>query len=148
MSILKQLIATAEQTNSEHSHQVALFAWFGEHRHLYPQTRWLFAIPNANSHHLVSEGVKGGVPDVALMLPVYPFHGLFVEMKIPAKGSKRAGVVSSAQELWHIQLKSQGYKVVVCYGWEDAKNTIVEYIAGAELNETGEAAKASERTFS
>ena len=51
-------------------------------------------------------------------------HGFFIEMK------SEKGKVSEMQKEWIIELKLQGYRALVCYGWEEAANDITEYLKG------------------
>jgi hypothetical protein len=112
---------------TEHEEQKNVVQWFDLQ---YPAIKGrLFAIPNgsnkskAAASKFKAEGLRPGVPD--LMLPVARggFHGLFVEMK-RVKNSK----LSTEQNEWLDFLANQGYMVVVCKGFEPAKNTIESYL--------------------
>lgn len=118
---------------TEHSQQVALFAQCALHTHKYPQLKWIFAIPNANSHKQVSEGVRAGVPDICLPYPIWkgeyhpiPFAGLYIELKRKEKN----GGCSEDQLKYLDYLNEAGYKAVVCYGWQEAWKVIEEYLNG------------------
>lgn len=106
--------------------------------------RRLFAIPNGGQRNkitaanLKAEGVKRGVPDVMLPLPMlndnasgYPdrtrYCGLFVEMKRPKGKSQVAGSTSSDQDDWIAYLRSAGYAVSVCFDWRSAAKEIQSY---------------------
>lgn len=131
----------------EHSEQVALFEWAETVQGQIPELALLFAIPNGaklpytrnkagkvsskQRISLVAEGLKAGVPDVFLPVPVYIdsegtgyfYSGLFIEMKIPPNKP------SDAQEWWIKELTAKGYKAVVCYGgWQEAKEIILQYL--------------------
>lgn len=133
---------------TEHAHQCALMCWAADMAVAEPRLKLLFAIPNGGERNpvvaarLKAEGVKAGVPD--LMLPVscetqaqhhHPdrpatlvttvvrWHGLFIEMKKPKDGK-----VSDKQGKWHADLTAQGYKVVTCWGWEEARDTLLWYL--------------------
>lgn len=73
--------------NDEHRIQAALFKWSRLASSRYPGLRLMFAIPNGGARDAITgamlkaEGVKPGVPDIFLPVPVNGFHGLFVEMK-------------------------------------------------------------------
>lgn len=103
-----------------------------------PEMRRLFAIHNQGHGDAVrggrakAEGVKPGVPDV--MLPVTApwfeycgpdqyYYGLFIELKVPKKGT-----VSGVQTEWHEYLDHAGYCIRVCVGWIEAANVIAEYM--------------------
>ena len=90
-----------------------------------------FAIPNGGARNAITgkmlkdEGVKKGVPD--LFIPFYSlgFYGLFIEMKT-AKGK-----LSKEQNEWLDYLKTQNFRSVVCYSFEDARKEI-DYYFGVE----------------
>src|SRR4051812_28710500 len=73
-------------SGTEHALQVAVFMWINQTgQHQFPNLNLLFAVPNGGLRHiataanLVAEGVKRGVPDLVLPVPVAPYHGLFIE---------------------------------------------------------------------
>jgi hypothetical protein len=113
----------------EHEHQKALFIWWeleAGRRGINPRLMW--ATPNGGFRHigtarrLKAEGVKAGVPDVFLAIPSKGYHGLFIELKAPK------GRVSPEQgEMVSILLLS-GYQCRVCYGWDDARGVIENYL--------------------
>lgn len=104
---------------SEHLEQVRLVSWF---RKTYPGVR-IFAVPNGGVRSasagasLKAEGVTPGVPDLHV-----PEWQLWVEMK-----RTEGGVVSSAQKDWIIYLQGISHKVIVGYGFEDAKAKILAW---------------------
>src|SRR5262245_32523350 len=89
----KKLITPEEYaaTGSEHAEQVALFMWAWDHRDEFPELQSMFAIPNGSERakpvaaRLKAEGVKAGVSDVFLPLPIVHnsgmYAGLWIEMK-------------------------------------------------------------------
>lgn len=93
----------------------------------------MFAIPNGGERHkavagnLKAEGVKRGIPDIMLPLPVGNAHGLFVEMK-----KVKDGTVSPEQRDRIARLKKRGYTCYVCKGWVSAVQTIQAYIEGRD----------------
>lgn len=115
---------------SEHDHQVNLMSWAAMQTKALPELKLLFAIPNGGNRHqatgakLKAEGVKKGVPDLALMVAKKGFHGLFIELKTEDKKSK----LSVEQQHWLTALTAQGYKAVECRGWDEARNTILDYL--------------------
>jgi dienelactone hydrolase len=108
----------------EHDHQKLLIEWAKKN---YPNTV-IFAIPNGGvrdaitAKRLKDEGVLAGVPDLFV---ANGNPGLFIEMKEPGKG-----VLSKAQKDTIPKLQSAGYPVSVCYGYEDAKKVLSEYLKG------------------
>lgn len=113
----------------EHAHQVALFAWRDRVLRQYPELAMLYAIPNGGHRsprtaaRLKSEGVRAGVPDVALDVPRGNWHGLRIELKRPGLHS-----VSPAQRKWIAALRQYGYRAEVCVGWDAARELIVTYL--------------------
>lgn len=71
---------------------------------------------------LKDEGVVAGIPDL-FVADGRP--GLFIEMKEPGKGA-----LSKAQKAVIPQLQRHGYPVVVCYGYDEAKQAFMGYING------------------
>ena len=79
-----------------------------------------------NGAVLKAMGLKTGVPDVVLPVASHNFHGLYLEMKY---GNNKP---TKAQEEYMAALRQQGYKTVVCYGAEEAKTEIMEYLQDPE----------------
>ena len=113
----------------EAEHQAALFRWAALVSLRLPELRLLFAVPNGGHRHravaarLKDEGVKAGVPDVALMVPRGHYHGLWLELKA---GKNRP---TPQQKWWLDELARQGYRTEVCHGFDEAKAAIESYLA-------------------
>ena len=111
--------------NEEHREQCALFKWMSYHS-IFDCT---FAIPNGGHRDirvavkLKSEGVKSGIPDIFIPIARGKVHGLFIEMK------SKKGRASEKQNLMIGRLKEKGYEVKICFGFDDAKKTIEEYLS-------------------
>ena len=112
--------------NKEHKEQKMLIQWF---RLQYP--RWqkcLWAIPNGGMRHirtaikLKEEGLLAGAADLFLMIPNNQKHGLFIEMK-----AKNGKLQLNQKEFLDLAI-SMGYESKVCYGFEDAKKIIINYL--------------------
>jgi len=122
------------KSGSEDGHQAALFCWTAMNMVQQPLLRWLFAIPNGGSRHsaealkLKATGVKSGVPDLCLPVPRIPYHGLYIELKRPASLGKLVGRASEDQLEWITFLREQGYMCRLCYGWEQARDCLLEYL--------------------
>ena len=110
--------------------QTALFQWAGLSAGKYPELRLMFHIPNGNrrdlvtGYHLKQQGLKAGLPDVCLPVARGQYHGLYLELK-----SER-GRLQENQKAWLNDLSKQGYMCAVCYGFDEAKNTILNYLRG------------------
>ncbi len=121
---------------SEHAHQVALFQWAHAQEPAHPELSMLFAIPNGGQRNkitaakLKAEGVKSGVPDICLPVARHGYHALYIELKRPKTHGTQAGAVTANQCAWIAGLREQGNMAVVCYGWEDARRAIMDYIGG------------------
>ena len=93
-----------------------------------PRFQYLFHIPNESvggQGWIIRNrqmGVKKGVPDLFYPIPSKGHHGLFIEMK------KKGGRTSPEQDKWIEILRSVGYRVEVCEGWEAAKSVLLDYI--------------------
>jgi len=123
--------AQIASSNTEHGHQAAVCQWVVlEGRHRFPNMDMLFAIPNGGDRRpsvgatLMAEGVKKGVPDLMLPIPVGLYPGLFIEMKRPD------GRIRPDQIEWHQKLRSQGYAVVEAFNWMSAVKALIDYYNG------------------
>nr|DAW35855.1 MAG TPA: Nuclease [Caudoviricetes sp.] len=79
--------------------------------------------------NLTAQGMKKGVPDNFIAEPRGKYHGLYIELKRSKKSLSRK---SPEQRVWIESLNEKGYKAVFCYGAEEAKRVVLEYIKGAE----------------
>lgn len=123
-------MAKDELIPTEDEEQAALFQWADRAACSIPELRLLFAIPNGGYRHpataakMARTGVRAGVPDMCLPVARGCVHGLYIELK-----RRRGGVTSVNQKEWIRRLTEQGYMVLVCKGWEEAKNVIEFYLA-------------------
>jgi hypothetical protein len=123
------------QIPTEHDEQKRLFNWAERHLGTLPELRNLFAIPNGGSRgdsvksrvitgaRLKAEGVKAGVPDIYLAVARNGYHGLYIELK-----RVKGGRLEDDQIRWLNSLNAQGYRAVVCFGWNDARDVICRYL--------------------
>ena len=72
---------------------------------------------------LKAEGVKPGVSDLCLPVPLNGYHGMYIEMKRPDHKNKP----TADQQDWLDYFNRVGYKAVVCYGYEEAVTEIQRY---------------------
>ena len=119
--------------NLEHAEQAALISWVKyEGLRKFPELALLFAIPNGGKRSKVTaallkaEGVFPGVPDMFLPVSRLRCHGLFIEMKV---GKNKP---TKAQLDFMCQVRSEGYKAVVCWGWIQARNALINYLTSEE----------------
>ena len=135
--------AQIASSGTEHGHQAAVMQWVAlEGRVRFPGLEMIFAIPNGGDRKphvaaaLKAEGVKPGVPDMLLPLPVGRYPGLFIEMKRPN------GTVREEQDRWHRRLRGCGYAVVVAFDWIAAAKCMVDYYHDSlDMPEDGTALK-------
>lgn len=91
--------------------------------------------PNEELHPLArqlaaAEGTRPGFPDYVLILRSGPYAGAAMELKAP---KPHGGRPTTRQRAWLDHFASQGWKVGVCYGVEDACAFLDQYVAlGAE----------------
>lgn len=121
---------------TEYSEQVELFKWARLVKTpLGPLSNYMFAIPNEGkrSHQtaarLKAQGLRPGIPDVMIALPMNGKPGLFIEMK-RQKGSK----VSDNQKRWLDRLSRAGYVTAVALGFEQAREIVERYLEGGSLD--------------
>ncbi len=113
---------------SELNHQILLFNWANTHLAQYPELFLLNASLNGvrlamrEALKAKASGMKKGYPDIFLPVARNTYHGLFIEMKI----GKNKPTIQQLQ--WHEKLIAQGYLVHVCYGFEEAKQVIINYL--------------------
>lgn len=73
-----------------------------------------------------AQGMKKGYPDI--FLPVArtvgkeTYHGLFIELK------QKDGRPTKEQLWWNKRLNEEGYMAVFCYGLDDARKIICNYL--------------------
>ena len=127
--------APTAQVATEDEEQMALFTW-ANHMAVtgrLPELSRMFHVPNGGSRgpaeagRFKAMGVKPGVPDVFLDGPRGGFHGLRIEMK-----RRHGGKVSEDQTDWIGFYNSNGFRAVICYGWDEAREEIENYLHGGD----------------
>jgi hypothetical protein len=108
--------------------QIAVMEWL---KLQYPDIeRWAFHVANERKTSisygslLKRMGVKAGVPDLFIMEPVAPYHGLVIELKTE-KGKK-----SLKQIEFVTAMQAKGYYSCFCFGFDEAISTITNYLKG------------------
>ena len=105
---------------SEDLEQITFIQWF-ERTH---PAVLIFHIPNGGKRSITQAmkfqkmGVKPGIPDMFI-----PAWGLWVEMK-----RRKGGVLSKDQKAVIAYLESIGDAVIVCKGWEDARQKLLDFL--------------------
>lgn len=126
----------------EDNEQKVLFEWAS----YIPLLKWLHSIPNGahlagdskaramQMRRLKEQGLKTGVSDVFLPLPVTRVGGVYAGLYIEMKRRKVDGPakVSSDQQDFQQAMTAAGYKCVICYGADEAIVAIKKYL-GSKL---------------
>ena len=116
---------------SESQEQASLVSWWRLAGPKLGANAVLHSIPNGGRRDAVTgarlkaEGAVAGVPDLFLACARSGCHGLYLELKRP-----KGGRVSESQRNLFPLLEAQGYGVAVCHGWQEARQTIEDYLAG------------------
>lgn len=129
---------------SEKAVQAALFDWIDLLQIDHPTLgrirvgEFAYAIPNGSylagnpaqrarlANALRAQGLRPGIPDFAIALPVAPYHGLYVELKRDDKAS-----IQPNQRDWQAKLRLAGYKAEIACGFDQARECVQRYLAGA-----------------
>jgi hypothetical protein len=113
---------------NEHEIQASLFKWL---RMAHPKVeRVSYAVPNAGKRsvragmYYKAEGLKPGVPDICIPVSSQGFNGLYIELKTDG------GKITENQQEWLDRLSEQGYRAVLCHGFEVARAAIDDYLRG------------------
>lgn len=91
--------------------------------------RFLFAIPNGGARDirtaslLKATGVKRGVSDMFLPVPMHGKHGLWLELK-----REDGGVESKEQKQWGADMRQLGYGYCLCHGADEAWQILTQYL--------------------
>ena len=116
--------------SKESNSQIALFTWAAHMSGKIPELESMYHIPNEGKREprtgarMKAAGLKKGVPDICLPVPRSGYHGLYIEMK-SANGKLR-----KEQKEWLERLGKNGYLAVTCHGFEEARDLILDYLAG------------------
>lgn len=109
----------------------------------FPALKLLHHIPNggkrnkAEAARFKAMGVKAGVPDLFLPVPMNGYAGLYIEMKYDKNKP------TDNQKEWIKALKENGYKVEVCWSGEAATRELEAYLQGTPTILTDAAAEPS-----
>lgn len=122
--------------NSEELEQRVIFEWANFNLSKYPMLKFLNSSANGMKTAIKTAirakktGMKRGYPDIFLPYPSNGYHGLFIELKrMNNKALKISkGKATLEQLVWINYLNSVGYLAVICYGSEEAINTIQKYL--------------------
>ena len=122
---MKTLIPT------EHHEQVQFIKWAEMMAPRYPELNDFYAVPNGGDRNvrvarkLKAEGVKPGVPDLVLPVPIGGYIGLYLELK-----RIKGGTLQNDQKKWLTRLQELGHCTCVCKGFAEALSTTQAYLSG------------------
>lgn len=122
----------------EDNEQKTLFDWAS----YIPLLRYMHSIPNGahlagdgksramQMRRLKEQGLKPGVSDVFLPIPVTGAGGIYAGLYIEMKRRRVDGPsrVSDDQREFQMAMTAAGYKCVVCYGADEAIAAIKKYL--------------------
>ena len=114
---------------SEAWEQEQLFKWSSVQQISSPELRYMVSsmagvrLSMGAAVKAKRQGNKPGFPDIFLPVNNGEFNGLFIELK-----RIKNGVASTDQIRWIQHLSSQGFKAVVCNGWQTAVAEIKKYL--------------------
>lgn len=115
--------------SSEETEQINLFRWAAFMENRYPELELMYHVPNEGKRSAVTgsrlkqAGLKPGVPDIVLPVARGGYISLYIELKY---GKNKA---TENQKKWLSGLKQRGHLTAVCYGWEQAKDLIENYLS-------------------
>ena len=111
---------------TEHAMQCAVIKACRYLERDHPEVKYLFAVPNGGARHpavaakLKAEGVRRGVPDLFLPLPIPGrYAGLWIEMKA------HGGRITQNQDDYLRFLQEVGFMTKICYSAQEAVDMIV-----------------------
>ena len=117
---------STKRKSIENEHCVAFMARIKQY---HPEIADLiFHIPNESRVTQDTRiGISAGMPDYCLPIPKGEFGALYIEMKKPdLKNTKSGGL--SPEQVKRIASLSLYYKVDVCYSWEEALKSVLDYM--------------------
>lgn len=122
-------IGDLDNLKTEHQHQVKLIQLCIEYQKIHPCLALIYAIPNAGKRSkkqgrwMVSEGLRSGVPDLCLPVPMGKYGALYIELKRNEKQKK-----TELQTAWIETLRELGNRAEFAYGWKHAMTIILDYL--------------------
>ena len=112
--------------NLESNLQQACIRWFDLQ---FPALKpLLYAVPNGGKRNareaarLKREGVRPGIPDLVLAIPMLPYHGLYIELKTPK------GRLQPSQRDVLLRLEDQGYMTQIVRSFDEFQSLITKYL--------------------
>lgn len=117
---------------TEAQDQRAVMTWAAWNAAWHPELRYLFHVPNEGNRSdvghavAVAEGLRPGVPDLLLPAAKGGFIGLAIEMK----RVDHSNHPTDDQWYWIEGMRSNGWRVEVCYGFDETIAVLQDYLKG------------------
>lgn len=127
----------------ESDHQIALMKWLdtvpapnmggpklGHFAFAVPNGVWVPAPIDLRMRIIITmrrQGLKKGVPDVWIMLPLHGWHGCIIELKRDERSQ-----IAPEQIEWLDRLRGAGYFVELARGIQEATAAVNRYLAGEQ----------------
>lgn len=115
---------------SEDQIQIQIMEWSKCIKHNgRPLFDYIHHSPNGGKRHIATAtrfkkmGVKAGYPDLIIDISRGGWHGLRIELK-----KEKGGSVSAVQKERIAMLADEGYRAVVCKGFDSAIKEITDYM--------------------
>jgi hypothetical protein len=108
-------------------HQITIFDWIRTRKDLEPYSFHIANERKASPFYgrlLKRMGVKSGVSDIFIGVTTEKYPGMWLELKA---GKNK---LTENQKTFMKNMASQGYFTATCYGFEEAKSTILSYLSG------------------
>lgn len=117
----------------EDAQQTAFFLWTVMQYPHFPLLRFAFAIPNGGKRDKITaarmktQGVKPGVPDVMIPIPIVDSSGAIVWPGLWLELKKVGGKPSADQLEWQKHLVSMRYAHRICVGYVEMREAVKQY---------------------
>lgn len=140
------LPAVAERKPPRHfeeAHGIALMDWIQLAKGAHPDLGKLYHVPNGGARNeregarLKAQGVRKGQLDYNLDVGRGGYFGLRIELKATHAELGRKPKVSPEQQAIARELAGDNYLVVVCYGWEQARESLLAYVVRPRTRVSG-----------
>lgn len=125
---------------NEHTEQARVIEWARTNEFICPELCMLFSTLNGIPllgingrmraiiiNRMKAEGMKNGVPDLLFFVARKGYHGLVIEMKV------NDNKPSKEQTSWLDKMHEQGYLAVACWGADESKQVIADYLDRKDL---------------
>lgn len=119
-----------DKSRIESTDQMACTAWLNYH---FPEMNW-FHVPNEGNRSasyadkMKRCGLKSGVSDFIIMMPMNEYHGAVIELK---REDGLPSNVSNEQNEFLEKCCNSGYYAAVAFGFEEFKKSICDYLCAS-----------------